>query len=125
MVDLQNQIAAKIDPSDFENASRIQNLLVNDLSKELSNYRNELAGVRDRIWPQFLGSLKSPMTGIGTSAGLSLSLISGPAYLLAASVVAAAIEPLKVFLDWRAEYNKIRRNVSPAVAYLSEVAKQR
>jgi hypothetical protein len=91
------------------------------LRRELRSYQTELAGARDRLWPQLIGSITHVLAP-GSLAALTMNYIGGPGYALAASITATALAVLKVSLDTRAEERKARNSTAPAVAYLSRLA---
>jgi hypothetical protein len=92
-----------------------------NLRRELRSYRTDLAGTRDRLWPQLAGSMASALAP-GSVAAVAMNYIGGPGHALAASITAAALTILKVGLDARAEQRKAQNSTAPAVAYLSSLA---
>ncbi|MBM4036641.1 MAG: hypothetical protein FJ291_33310 [Planctomycetes bacterium] len=73
-----------------------------EVTREASDYQNELAKARDKVWPQLVASLGKGLASGGLAA-VSFNFIAGPGFVLAGSVVASAITFLKGLLDIRAE----------------------
>lgn len=92
--------------------------LAHRLANDVRNYGNELAAVRDNIWPRLLDSVTSAVPVATSGAGYAASYISGSGYALAASVLLHALSPLKAMLEIKADLKKVRRSPSSAVAFL-------
>lgn len=98
---------------------------MDNLVKSSKVYGDEIAATRDRLWPTMIGGVTGKIPMSASAAGLAASYISGSGYVLAASVVLAALQPLKAALEWRADLKKVQRTSSSAIAYLSQVRKLR
>ncbi len=92
--------------------------LAHRFAKDLRDYGNELASVRDTIWPKLLGSVSSGAPVATSAAGYAASYISGSGYILAASLLLHALNPIKSVLEVKAEAKKAKRTASSALAFL-------
>ena len=104
-----------------DNHLAIENKVVASLTKNASEYANEVANVRERLWPKIIDGVSGTIPVSTTTVGLAASYISGSGYVLAASILLYALQPIKATLDWKADLRKAKRTVSSAVAYLSQV----
>ena len=86
--------------------------------EDLRKYGNELASVRDTIWPKLLDSITSGIPVATSAAGYAASYISGSGYVLAASLLLHALNPVKSVLEIQAETKKVKRSPSSALAFL-------
>ncbi len=107
-------------PGDFLIAEkRVSDALI----KSSKQYNDDIAGVRDKLWPKIIDGVSGQVPVSATAAGLAASYISGSGYVLAASVALHALQPLKAALEWRADLKAKKRSASNAVAFLSRVAR--
>jgi len=120
--DLANRISriSKIDdPGEILAAQRDISQTVSD---ELKIYRAELANARDQLWPNLVGSMTIGGVATGTLAAIVLEFLAGgPLGVISGSIGGAALSLLKSTLNYRAEVKKLERNLSPAIAYLSQI----
>lgn len=86
--------------------------------EDLRNYGNELASVRDTIWPKLFGSVVSGIPVAASTAGYAASYISGSGYVLAGSLLLHALNPIQSTLEIQAELKKARRSPTSALAFL-------
>jgi hypothetical protein len=119
VMDIQGRILAKLEmKSEFEHI-KVEQAVADDVVASLKSYSDEIASIRDRLWPKLIDGLTSQTAVATSAAGLAASYISGSGYVLAASVVLQALHPLKVALEWRADEKKASRSAPTAIAYLS------
>ncbi|MEO1200700.1 MAG: hypothetical protein AAFX39_15995 [Pseudomonadota bacterium] len=90
------------------------------LNEGLRHYRGEMSALRNKFWPKLLEAPEKKLAAGGLAA-VALSFIGGPAGLLVGSLAAVALSVMKTSLDLKAERDKIKHSVSPAVAYLTRV----
>jgi hypothetical protein len=101
----------------------VERKIVENVLKCTKTYSDEIANVRDRLWPKMIEGFSGAAPSATAIAGLAGSYISGSGYVLAASVMLNALQPLKVALEWRADLKKAQRSASNAIAYLSRVSR--
>lgn len=92
------------------------------IRSEIRTYRAELNSVRNKIWPSLLGSVNSTLAPGGVAA-VAMNFIGGPGYALATSIVAASLALLKTSLDLRVENRRLEESRSPAISYITQVAR--
>jgi hypothetical protein len=101
----------------------VERKIVENVLKCTKTYSDEIANVRDRLWPKMSEGFSGAAPTGTAIAGLAGSYISGSGYVLAASVMLSALQPLKVALEWNADLKKAQRSASNAIAYLSRVSR--
>ncbi len=119
--DFAKEIRSLVQGHDSLHESRqvyIPENLAKRFEEDLRNYGNELASVRDTILPKLLGSISSGIPAATSSVGYAASYISGSGYVLAASLLLHALNPIKSVLEIQAESKKIKRSPSSALAFL-------
>ncbi|MBL3565385.1 hypothetical protein JMM59_10270, partial [Rhodovulum sulfidophilum] len=117
--DFAKEIESLVQGHDSLHESRqiyIPNDLARRFGEDLRSYGNELASIRDTIWPRLLGSFVAGAPVATSAAGLAASYISGSGYVLAASLMAHALSPIKTALEIEAERKEVRRSPSSALA---------
>lgn len=119
--DFAKEIESLVQGHDGLHESRqiyIPNDLARRFGEDVRNYGNELAAVRDTIWPKLIESITSAIPVATSTAGYAASYISGSGYVLAASLLLHALNPVKSVLEIQAETRKVKRSPSSALAFL-------
>lgn len=118
--EIKNDVISSIDLKPDNNVF-IEESVRSKIAAQMKAYGDDLAATRDRIWSRVIDGATSQVPVATTAAGLAGSFISGSGYVLGASILLHALQPLKMVLDWSADLKKIKRSASGAVAYLSQV----
>ena len=121
LADVRHSVLSEIDLKNPDSHLVTERKVVDGLLKSSKLYSDEIAGTRDRLWPTMIRAFTGKVLMGTSAAGLAASYISSSGYVLAASVLVAALQPLKVALEWRADLKKVQRTASSAIAYLSQV----
>jgi len=120
--EIRANILSEIDPNNPDEYFQVENNLVQTLLKSAKTYSDEIAAKRDHLWPTLMGSMTGSLPASASTAGLMASYIFGSGYVLAASIILAALQPLTATLDWRADLKKLNRKAPSSVAYLTQVS---
>lgn len=92
--------------------------------KEIFEYQNEIKSIRNRLWPEFIGSLNHGLASTGMAA-VAFNYLGGTEYLLGASIIGASLSLLKSSLSINNEFSKQKRKKSPIMNYLTRVQKNK
>lgn len=119
--EIKNDVINKIDFEKGTGNFFLEEVIKSKVLNQMKNYGDELSSVRDRLWPKIIDGLTTPVPVATSLAGVAGSFILGSGYVLGASLLLHALQPLKVALDWKADMKKITNSACGAVAYLSQV----
>ncbi len=121
--DLRSRLVVLKSDLDPDNLLHIQEETRHAIAKEATEFKNEMANAKSKIWPNLVASLNKGMATGGVAA-VAFNMIGGAGYTLAGSILAGALTFLKGTLDVKVETDKARRSASPSATFLSRVESQ-
>jgi hypothetical protein len=121
LADIRRSVLSEINLEKPNDSFAAEQNVVNNLLKSSKIYSDEIASTRDRLWPRIIDGFSHKIPAGTAAAGLAASYISGSGYVLAASVLLYALQPLRSVLEWRADLKKVKRSVATSIAYLANV----
>jgi hypothetical protein len=121
---IQSEMRQVVKGADISKVLTREEIMTSKILNDVKKYRDEILGLRDRLWPDLVGVLgKQKNLATASGAGLGLLYIQGPAAAIAASIVIPVVQALRVALKYRADVRKRHRSASPAVSYLAQIDK--